>query len=92
MIGMLPGLAARVHQVHGANHSELERVEILVREMADELFPHMLKEEQVLFPYINSVEVAAKSGKEPAIPFFGTAKNPIRMMMLDHEAVGEQLV
>ena len=46
----------------------------------------MMKEEQVLFPYVDQLEL----GSAPA-PFFGTVKNPIRMMMLEHDRVGELL-
>jgi regulator of cell morphogenesis and NO signaling len=52
----------------------------------------MLKEEQVLFPYIDNLEAAAQSGSPAPVPFFGTVKNPIRMMMMEHEAVGDLLV
>lgn len=75
-------LAAKVREAHGANHEELFVVERLVAELTSDLIPHMLKEEQVLFPYIlNPV---------PA-PFFGSVKHPIRMMMLEHEIAGEKL-
>jgi regulator of cell morphogenesis and NO signaling len=89
---MLSSIAAKVVQVHGANHDELRQIQKLVHEMSDDLLPHMLKEEQVLFPYINAVENASMLGNEPPVPFFGTARNPIRMMMLEHETVGEKML
>ncbi len=91
-LAMLASVATKVREVHGANHEELHRVEKLVYELSDDLLPHMLKEEQVLFPYINAVEDASMVGKEPPLPFFGTARNPIRMMVLEHEAAGEKLL
>jgi regulator of cell morphogenesis and NO signaling len=91
-MAMLSSVATKVFQVHGANHDELRLVEKLVHELSDDLLPHMLKEEQVLFPYINSVEEASMLGSEPPLPFFGTARNPIRMMMLEHETVGEKVL
>jgi regulator of cell morphogenesis and NO signaling len=91
-LAMLSPIATKVRQVHGANHDELRLVEKLVHELSDDLLPHMLKEEQVLFPYINAVEDASKVGEEPPLPFFGTARNPIRMMMAEHETVGEKLL
>jgi regulator of cell morphogenesis and NO signaling len=60
--------------------------------MYDDLIPHMLKEEQVLFPYIVSLEQAVTAGDEPPTPFFGTVRNPIKMMMNEHEVVGELLI
>lgn len=89
---MLAPIATKVRQVHGANHEELAAVEKLVQELSDDLIPHMLKEEQVLFPYINAVQVASMAGQEPPMPFFGTARNPIRMMMAEHETAGEKLL
>jgi regulator of cell morphogenesis and NO signaling len=89
---MLLPVATKVRQVHGANHDELRLVEKLVHELSDDLLPHMLKEEQVLFPYLNAVQDASRDGKEPLLPFFGTARNPIRMMMAEHETAGEKLL
>lgn len=91
-VAMLMPIATKVRQVHGANHDELRLVEKLVYELADDLLPHMLKEEQVLFPYINALQDASHSGIEPPFPFFGTARNPIRAMMAEHETVGEKLL
>ena len=91
-LDILRPLATKVAQVHGASHAELPLVEKLVFELADDLIPHMLKEEQVLFPYVSAIEEAAMLGNDPPLPFFGTARNPIRMMMLEHEVVGEKLL
>jgi len=91
-LATLQRLATKVREHHGPNHSELLVVERLVHELANDLLPHMLKEEQVLFPYIVNVEEAAMLGNEPPMPFFGTARNPIRAMMMEHEAAGEILV
>jgi regulator of cell morphogenesis and NO signaling len=51
----------------------------------------MAKEEQVLFPYIGAVETASISGVEPPMPFFGTVRNPVRNMMLEHDSAAEIL-
>jgi regulator of cell morphogenesis and NO signaling len=83
----LQKLAEKVRNAHGANHPELLVVERLVAELAAELIPHMLKEEQVLFPFVEKLE----RGNAP-VPFFGTVQNPIRMMMLEHETAGEKLL
>jgi len=45
----------------------------------------------VLFPYIEQMEAAASEGTTAPVPFFGTVKNPIRMMMMEHETAGEIL-
>lgn len=84
-------LAAKVLSVHGERRPELAEVSALVRELSDDMLPHMLKEEQVLFPYVSNLEDAAQRGVAAPTPFFGTVKNPVRKMMLEHDRVGEIL-
>lgn len=84
-------LADKVLSVHGERRPELAEVVALVRDLTGDMVPHMLKEEQVLFPYVVQLETAV-AGQQPApTPFFGTVKNPVRMMMLEHDRVGELL-
>ena len=85
-------LAAKVFSVHGERRPELAEVVTLIRALAADMLPHMLKEEQVLFPYVVQLEDSAAAGRTPPTPFFGTVKNPVRMMMLEHDRVGELLV
>jgi len=85
-------LADKVATRHGANPPEVVEVHGLVGQLVNDLLPHMLKEEQVLFPYIDNLEAAAEFGDPAPVPFFGTVKNPIRMMMMEHETVGDLLV
>jgi regulator of cell morphogenesis and NO signaling len=85
----LKPLADKVLGVHGERHPELAEVVTLIAELTSDLLPHMLKEEQVLFPYVNQMEEAAAAKRPAPTPFFGTVKNPVRMMMLEHDRVGE---
>ena len=51
----------------------------------------LMKEEQVLFPYVVRLEESFLSG-EPAPPaMFGTVVNPVRMMMQEHDSAGDAL-
>lgn len=84
-------LSDKVAARHGERHPEVVELRELVTQMVDDLLPHMLKEEQVLFPYIADLEIAAENGEPAPVPFFGTVKNPIRMMMTEHDAVGDLL-
>ncbi len=84
-------LSDKVATRHGANHPEVVQLQKIVHDMADDLIPHMLKEEQVLFPYIEQLEAAVGRSEEPPVPFFGTVRNPVRMMMAEHDAVGDLL-
>lgn len=84
-------LAAKVFDVHGGRCAELRSVVKLLDELSNDMLPHMLKEEQVLFPHVERLELAEEVGSAPPVPFFGTVKNPVRMMMLEHERVGDLL-
>jgi regulator of cell morphogenesis and NO signaling len=83
-------LAATVAATH--NRPELAEVITLVRDITADMLPHMLKEEQVLFPYITQLDVAASGGHPAPTPFFGTVKNPVRKMMLEHDLVADMVV
>jgi len=87
----LATLANKVLGVHGERRPELAEVVTLLRDLTGDMLPHMLKEEQVLFPHVAQVEEAMAGGEPAPTPFFGTVKNPIRMMMLEHDRVGELL-
>jgi regulator of cell morphogenesis and NO signaling len=51
----------------------------------------MQKEEQILFPYIDALDLANRSHASVEPPFFQTVKNPIHAMMKEHDAAGELL-
>ncbi len=84
-------LAEKVQGVHGERRLELAKVVALVHELSGDMLPHMLKEEQVLFPYVEQLESVSGTGRPAPTPFFGTVRNSVRMMMLEHDRVGELL-
>ena len=85
----IEALASKVVGVHGQNHPELLQVQEIFSALAGELSVHLMKEEQVLFPYIFRLEESFVAG-EPAPPaMFGTVVNPVRMMMQEHDGAGE---
>jgi regulator of cell morphogenesis and NO signaling len=85
----LQALADKVLAAHGGNHPELVNLDELLIRLDADLTPHMFKEEQVLFPYIVSLENAATQNRPAPFAPFGTVNNPIRMMMREHDAAGE---
>jgi regulator of cell morphogenesis and NO signaling len=87
----LSALAEKVFARHGDRHPELGRIRELLGTMANEMLTHMLKEEQVLFPRLKTIEQAARQGAPLAPAFFGSLINPIRHMMADHGDTGELL-
>src|SRR5688572_10530747 len=54
----LEALITKVYSVHGQQHLELLKLQTLFQTIKEDLLPHMLKEEQVLFPYIEQLEKA----------------------------------
>ena len=86
----LPRLAAltdKVVGVHGTRHPELHDVAITFAALRDDLEPHLMKEERVLFPMIRELATATTA------PTFhcGSLANPVRMMLLEHDQAGELL-
>jgi regulator of cell morphogenesis and NO signaling len=76
---------------HGAGHPELEEVRTVFAALAEEMRAHMAKEENILFPFIDLLAEAARTGHQPPPGPFGTIMNPIRMMEADHREAGDGL-
>ena len=84
-------LSAKVVAKHGGKHPELRQVQEVFDALAAELSLHLMKEEQILFPYVQQLEEAELAG-EPAPPtMFGTVANPIHMMEREHDGAGQAL-
>lgn len=82
------GLLDKVIGAHGENHPELWEVKEHFTNLGHELFSHLQKEEGVLFPAIRMLEAGQVT---PAALPFRTVANPIRMMVAEHDAAGEEL-
>ena len=90
----LPTIArylAKLREVHGQRHPELARVAQVFSAMHDELSQHMLKEEQVLFPYIRDLLEPDRRGSSGVQSPFGTVEDPIRMMEREHQEAADAL-
>jgi len=83
----LSALVAKVVSVHGARHPELHAIAACFEATRADLEPHMSKEEQVLFPMIRELSSARSA------PSFscGSLRNPISVMLREHDQVGELL-
>lgn len=90
-LARLEKLLDKVCSRHGANHPELSSLREVFLHLKQDLIPHMLREEQVLFPYIARMEEAVRNGQEIPPPFFGTVQNPVRMMTMEHDTAGDLL-
>ena len=89
-LDQLSPLMDKVCDRHGESHKELYLIRSVLRSLSADLLLHMRKEEMVLFPYIKSLAVAQNEG--PLVPpHFMTVKNPVRVMMAEHDAAGDFL-
>jgi regulator of cell morphogenesis and NO signaling len=87
----LAPLMDKVARVHGDNHPELLELKTAFDELSADLMPHMMKEENVLFPYIDRMARNVAMGLLPPVPPFGTVQHPVKMMMAEHDVAGEIL-
>jgi regulator of cell morphogenesis and NO signaling len=89
----LSELTAKIASVHGERHPELAAVARCYEAIRADLSPHLLKEERVLFPMIAELATALRSTGIATAPSFhcGTLRNPISVMLREHDAVGALL-
>ena len=86
-LGRLDALAEKVAGVHGARHREVIEVEAVYGELHADLEPHLMKEER----YPVSDDPRARDVVGRAKPHCGSVRNPISVMMLEHDRAGELL-
>jgi len=91
MIPLLSAHTQKIAAVHGKNHPELIAVAGRFGRVYKDLRQHMLKEEQILFPFIKQLVGTKNRGGRAETPYFGTVKNPIRMMEVEHQAAGDEM-
>jgi regulator of cell morphogenesis and NO signaling len=80
----LTALMDRVVVAHGARHRELSQVSAVLANLRAELEPHLMKEEQILFPMIRQLSASDTT------PTFhcGSLQNPIAVMRAEHDGGG----
>lgn len=84
----LISLFVKVVERHGATHQELKSIQELFHALTDELSLHMMKEENVLFPYLAQMEAALREGRPLPPAMFGSVGMPISRMLADHDDAG----
>jgi regulator of cell morphogenesis and NO signaling len=87
----LEALFAKVSAKHGGSHPELVSMQATFSEMANELRTHMMKEENILFPYLRAMEKAGAEKRSFPPAMFGSVENPVRVMVKEHDDAGEAL-
>jgi regulator of cell morphogenesis and NO signaling len=89
----LPVLQALLEKLvtrHGAGHPELLEVREAFNALSEDMLQHMNKEENILFPYIETLAATNAGQPRPFSPF-GTILNPIRAMEQEHLEAGDLL-
>ena len=81
-------LIEKVIRLHIENHPELKMIQDYFRLLSNELLQHMRKEELVLFPLIKKYVWAEEEGMPVDAPRFGSIKNPIELMEMEHITAG----
>lgn len=89
-IPILKQYLIKLCKVHGDRHPELLDIFEHFNASAGELAMHMKKEELVLFPWVRKMVNGTSKGSTMEQPHFGTVKNPIKMMMEEHDNEGER--
>ena len=75
-------LAAQLASAHGASHAVYRRVREAIDHLGRDLVPHMAKEEQFVFRYIDSMQQGVD--ETIMIPLCGTVEYPLRSIRHDH--------
>jgi len=76
----------KVAHVHGERHPETVEVAKVYNELLSELNHHMMKEENVLFPYVKSLLAAEEDQSDTTRPFVA---HPIRVLKMEHDLAGD---
>jgi regulator of cell morphogenesis and NO signaling len=87
LLPMLTQMGDKVVNAHGGRHPEVRNVASILAGLRGELESHMMKEEHVLFPFIEQLE----SGLGHRHPMLGHIASPIRMMQHEHDNAGAAL-
>ncbi|EMI53966.1 iron-sulfur cluster repair di-iron protein [Rhodopirellula sallentina] len=83
----LDAMTEKVSRVHGDKDARLHQMREAFVALKSELEPHMMKEEQILFPIVRQLE---SSSDQPEF-FCGSVANPIRQMEHEHDQAGNAL-
>ena len=89
MIPLIAGHGEKAAVAHSENYPELQKISEIFAVIYKDLRQHMLKEEQILFPFIKQMVQAKQNNSRTEKPYFGSVQHPIRMMEAEHENAGD---
>ncbi len=82
----LAEMASKVATTRGDRAPELAKVAQLIEQLRSEMYAHIQKEEQVLFPFISQMDQESIIAYPPTHACFRSVSHPIFMMEQDHES------
>ncbi|MFT5789545.1 MAG: regulator of cell morphogenesis and NO signaling [Shewanella sp.] len=77
---LLVEYSQKMVRAHGENHSEIKPLAGWITALVDDLMPHLMKEEQILFPAIQGLHNQVQTQT-----CFGHISNPINAMQHEHD-------
>jgi regulator of cell morphogenesis and NO signaling len=84
---LLTDMGRKVINAHAGRHPEVREVASVLAGLRAELESHMMKEEHILFPFIEQLE-AEPGGRHPML---GHIASPIGVMEAEHDSAGAAL-
>lgn len=79
-------LAQRIASKHSEKAPEYKPVARLIEQLRNEMFDHLEKEEQMLFPYIVGLEEAAQGSLPSPHACFRSVAQPVSVMVQEHDS------
>ncbi|SKB29876.1 iron-sulfur cluster repair di-iron protein [Daejeonella lutea] len=84
-------LANKVAKVHRQGHPETIEIANIFNEVGKDLSLHLMKEENIVFPYVKALVQNTKTGEASPIAAFDSIETPTQMMEMEHEQAGEAM-
>jgi regulator of cell morphogenesis and NO signaling len=81
----LEAIVAKMSANHRQERPELFHIQQLLQDLRDDISGHLLKEEQILFPYVAGLERSVDTLEPPPVTCFPSVQFPIRMMFMEHD-------
>jgi regulator of cell morphogenesis and NO signaling len=80
-----------VAKVHGDRHPEAIEVAEIFKRLGKDLSLHLMKEENILFPFVKELVHKRKQSAGTSFATFDSISTPTQMMETEHEQAGEDM-
>lgn len=90
-IPVITAHAEKIASKHGDIHPETVEINRIFSRVSKDLKQHLMKEEEILFPFIKYLVKTERLGLKAERPYFSTIANPIKMMDAEHTEAGDSL-